>query len=410
MASLKTALVLSGGGSRGAYEIGVWQALKELDQPIDIVTGTSVGALNGAVVTQGSLEQAQLLWRQLQTTHVFDVELDESLPVARKKKKAIALFSQAAALEGGAGTEALEKLLRQYIDETAVRESSVLFGLVTCRLDSLRPVYLWKHQIGAGQLHDYLLASSALYPAIRPREIDRVRYIDGGFADNIPVNMAAEAGAVQIFTVNLRAIGRVQPLLQKRGLRVVEINPYWDLGELLLFEPDRARMNMRLGYLDAMRALGVYDGAAYAFIKGSYHRLARRYASFYDTFGKVLGVGAQGGLLESISCAPLQKRVKRRLSGRLCTVAGLALDGAESAGELLRLDPACLYSLERFDDRLAEALVRAESPEAQRLQEVTAAIVGAQKENGNARLISTLALHPAVFSAALYLAGTGRVL
>ena len=42
----KTALVLGGGGSRGAYEAGVWQALTELGIEIDIVTGTSVGAIN----------------------------------------------------------------------------------------------------------------------------------------------------------------------------------------------------------------------------------------------------------------------------------------------------------------------------------------------------------------------------
>ena len=45
----KTALVLGGGGSRGAYEAGVWQALTELGIEIDIVTGTSVGAINAAL-------------------------------------------------------------------------------------------------------------------------------------------------------------------------------------------------------------------------------------------------------------------------------------------------------------------------------------------------------------------------
>ena len=49
----KTALVLSGGGSRGAYEIGVWKALKTLGIQIDMVMGTSVGAINGAMIVQG---------------------------------------------------------------------------------------------------------------------------------------------------------------------------------------------------------------------------------------------------------------------------------------------------------------------------------------------------------------------
>ena len=54
----KTALVLSGGGARGAYEAGVWQALTELGIKIDIITGTSVGAINAAMVAQDELELA----------------------------------------------------------------------------------------------------------------------------------------------------------------------------------------------------------------------------------------------------------------------------------------------------------------------------------------------------------------
>ena len=54
----KNALVLSGGGSRGGYEIGVWQALRELGVPIHIITRTSVGALNGAMVVQDDFDRA----------------------------------------------------------------------------------------------------------------------------------------------------------------------------------------------------------------------------------------------------------------------------------------------------------------------------------------------------------------
>ena len=65
----KTAFVLSGGGSRGAYEIGVWKALKELGVEIDMVFGTSVGAINGAMVAQDEPELAEKLWKQMETGH-----------------------------------------------------------------------------------------------------------------------------------------------------------------------------------------------------------------------------------------------------------------------------------------------------------------------------------------------------
>ena len=49
MKERKTALVLAGGGARGAYEAGVWQALTELGVEFDMVCGTSVGAINAAM-------------------------------------------------------------------------------------------------------------------------------------------------------------------------------------------------------------------------------------------------------------------------------------------------------------------------------------------------------------------------
>lgn len=51
----KTAFVLGGGGSRGSYEMGVWKALRELGIDIHVVTGTSIGAVNGAMIAQGGL-------------------------------------------------------------------------------------------------------------------------------------------------------------------------------------------------------------------------------------------------------------------------------------------------------------------------------------------------------------------
>ena len=59
---MKQALVLSGGGARGAYQIGVWKALEELNIKCNIVTGASIGSINGALYTQGALKEAEKLW------------------------------------------------------------------------------------------------------------------------------------------------------------------------------------------------------------------------------------------------------------------------------------------------------------------------------------------------------------
>ena len=96
----KTALVLSGGGSRGAYEAGAWQALVETGIEIDIVTGASVGSINGAMVCQGDLESTVSLWKEIETHNVFDVP-EKSQPMDNAKE---IIFNK------GVGTSGLKKL------------------------------------------------------------------------------------------------------------------------------------------------------------------------------------------------------------------------------------------------------------------------------------------------------------
>ena len=59
---MKTGIALAGGGSKGSYQIGVWKALRELGIDYDIVTGTSIGAINGALMVMGDFERAERLW------------------------------------------------------------------------------------------------------------------------------------------------------------------------------------------------------------------------------------------------------------------------------------------------------------------------------------------------------------
>ena len=119
MKERKTALVLSGGGSRGGYQCGVWQALEELGIDIDIVVGVSVGAINGSMVVQGDSIKTANLWREMETDMIFDVE--EELTLADVAKEMIR--------NQGVGSTGLQKLLHQYVDEEAIRRSPIDFGL-----------------------------------------------------------------------------------------------------------------------------------------------------------------------------------------------------------------------------------------------------------------------------------------
>jgi len=255
MEKRKTALVLGGGGSRGAYEIGVWQAVRELGIMIDIVTGTSVGAINGAIIAQDSFDLAVSLWKEIDTPMVFDIDIKDIL-----------------ANSGKIGNSKLKALLRQYIDETAVRNSSVDYGLVTVEFPAMTPRFLMKNQIPEGKLIDYILASSTIFPAMNGYEINSMKYVDGGFTDNIPVGMALDHGATHVIAVNLDAVGIVRRKRMNDADYIKIISSPWDLGNFLIFDKINSRRIMRLGYLDTLKAFEVYDGTFFCFAKGEFDR------------------------------------------------------------------------------------------------------------------------------------------
>ncbi len=264
----KTALVLSGGGSRGAYEAGVWQALVDLGIKIDIVTGSSVGAINGAMVCQGDLDDTINLWREIQTHMVFDVPEDSQLIDYAKL-----IFSN-----GGAGISGLKALLEKYIDEERIRKSPVDYGLVVMERASMKPHYLYKEDIPKGKLIDYILASSSVFPAVHPYEIDGVEYIDGGYADVLPVDLAMKKNPSSIIAVKLNAMGilKKEPLKKAKDITVIESS--WNLGSTLIFDTNNSRRNMRLGYLDTLKTFGILDGSYFAFAKGDFSRMDKRWA------------------------------------------------------------------------------------------------------------------------------------
>lgn len=70
--SISRALVLSGGGGRGAYQAGVWAWLQEQGWKPDLISGSSVGAINGAAIASGMpAEQIRELWQSIDQGEVF---------------------------------------------------------------------------------------------------------------------------------------------------------------------------------------------------------------------------------------------------------------------------------------------------------------------------------------------------
>ena len=244
MPGLQRALVLAGGGAKGSYQVGVWQALQEIGWTPDIITGASVGALNGCLFTMGKSKEAEDLWRGLEIHDVLEVP--ESL-----KPDELNNFFLDVVRSGGLNVEPLAETIDRLIDEDAVRQSPIRFGLVMTELGTMRRVQCPVEEIPAGQIKDYLLGSSACFPALRPREIDGVKYIDGGWRDNMPLDLAASMGAEELLAVDVNGVGITRP--NTTGLPTRIIHSHWNLGPTLDFAPERAARNIALGYFDTMR-------------------------------------------------------------------------------------------------------------------------------------------------------------
>ena len=254
------ALVLAGGGARGSYQVGVWRALMELDWHPQIITGTSVGSLNGAMFVLDLYETARDMWLTIRSKDVME------LPEDNADLSALHSFLRRVVKAGGMDVSPLEEIVERVLDEDALRKAEIRFGLVTVEQRGLKPRELPLEQIPEGRVKDYLMASAACFPALQARDIDGVKFLDGGYSDNMPTGLAKDMGAEELVCVDLEGVGITRPNLT--GLPTTMIRSYWQLGDILHFDPDTARRNMELGYYDTLRAFGRLRGCAYAVDNG----------------------------------------------------------------------------------------------------------------------------------------------
>jgi len=253
----KIGLVLSGGGARGAYQIGVWKALKDCGIEIGGVYGTSVGALNSMAVAMDKFEDARELWLKIDFDKIVMDGTDGSLI-----EKAIGALKS-----GGFDPAPLRKNFGRLLKEEDVRKAVVDIGIVTYSLSNMEPRELFIEEIPEGELEDYILAS-ANHPVFKREQIGLEKFIDGGIYRNIPVNMALRRGFKEIIIVDLgpKRIRDILTLVSLKRLDEVKhlvIKPREFYGDVLDFDPEVSRDFMKEGYLDCLSELGYIAGEEY---------------------------------------------------------------------------------------------------------------------------------------------------
>lgn len=355
----KNALVFSGGGSRGSYQIGVWKALIEMGIDIHIVTGTSVGALNAVLIALGDYDNARLMWEEITTSMVLSIDIDETLEFPAKVNAMLFKFFQDYTKNRGLDSYPLRSLINQHCNEEKLRNCDIDCGFMVFDKNTLKPISLFLEDIVEGKLADYLLASASFFPAMKACEIDGCEYIDGGYGDNLPVSLALRKGAELVIAVDLESPG----VVKRRELASVEnmivIRSYWNLGPILIFERTQNLFNMRLGYLDTLKAFGVFEGLAFTFICNSFTKFVKNNRTAIHLQNNMIGLAysynkhTKFSNKDTMFFINLESYLSRKYNKKYqLDFTSFLKACAESAGEIFELSPERIYSLEVFNQNL----------------------------------------------------------
>ena len=262
----RVGLVLGGGGALGAAHVGVLKALESADIPIDCIAGTSIGAVVGGLYASGwTAQQLDSLfcsqeWLDLLTDRdsryseqLYNIDADGMLyimgiPIMRLKGKDKAItfdLTRLGALRGDSISARLDQLTghRGSIDFDRL---PIPFRCVSFDVLTLSEVV---HR--QGSLPDAMRASMSLPGVFKPMKTDTQLLIDGGVADNLPVDVVREMGADVVIAVDLSR----KNLGQGNGDADICLRPNLKEFDIASFGRRQVRQMIRIGYVETLARL-----------------------------------------------------------------------------------------------------------------------------------------------------------
>lgn len=358
---MKKAVVLSGGGARGAYQIGVWHALRKLKYRYDIVTGTSVGALNGVFLVQKDFSQAVSFWKNISTKEIFSEEVaDKDETLEEKKELLLQYFKKAT--HGGFNVSELEKNIEKLLNVKKFFDSPVDYGLVTYNLTTLTPLEITKKELTKETLKDYLIASATCFPAFNIKKINNEDFIDGGYYDNMPVNLAIKLGAKEVVAVDLNSIG-FQRKVKDKTVKITYIKPNNHLSSFLAFNKKYSIQAMKYGFNDTMKAFHKCYGIHYTFKK---YRFMHYYRTYNEQFQNLLLqiISKKDSVIfeQLFNLFPLKKIKKKYYENDLKSIEELAA--------ILGIDDTLIYRYSKFNQLLKQKIEVFTPMEPKKLEEI----------------------------------------
>ena len=260
------AIALEGGGAKGGYEIGVWQALDEAGIKYNAVSGTSVGALNGGLMAMRDLPRAIDAWNNMKLGKVIELDEEQEENLSRAFNGDIGLddvqrlIPEALEIIKNRGLDVapLRAWVREVVDAKAIKESDVELYIATVSITDRKALEVKVNDLPEDQICDMLLAS-AYHPTFKLEKLGGKFYTDGGFVDTLPLHALVTNGYKDIIAVRIPGIGHNRRFKMPDDVNITYIATNADLGGVLNFDAEQSRRDMAIGYLDAKRVLyGLY--------------------------------------------------------------------------------------------------------------------------------------------------------
>lgn len=344
---MKKAFVLAGGGAKGAYHIGFYKAVHELNINPDIVTGTSIGALVGCMIAQKDFEEAVNLWENLDISQIMNegISFSTNLETMISQSNRIIPFFKKYIQYKGADITPFKQMIQTLSSQEKLMNSSIDFGCVSVEYPSLEPVEITKKEMQENELGDYLLASASCFPAFPIHEFNGKGYIDGGYYDNLPAQLARKMGAEELILVDLHYQKPTHAEYLNRPA-ITYISPTQDLGNFLDFSPEVIKRRIQLGYLDTMKAFKHYDGYLYTYEKSNRHK--KHFLRFYQMIldnEAAINAFAIRKKIKVFNSQPISDRLREFTALPYLEIADYELAAMEICASVLEIDTLKIYDL-----------------------------------------------------------------
>ena len=263
---MKIGLVLAGGGGKGAYELGVWKALDELKltKYITVFSGTSIGAFNSVLFAMNDMKKADELWEE--------VTMDKLVPISKSEliKRGIGLYIGGKNLQlakkflnyklehGAIANDGAIEVVEKYLDFNKIKENNKICYAACTKLSDFSAKYFKINDFDEETGKKIVLASASLPLIYDCTEVLGEKYIDGGIADNIPIQPVYGENCNIIIVVLLSKGAQVDRTLYPNS-KLIVISPE-NLDEntitgTLNLNTDAKRIRIIEGYNDTINKL-----------------------------------------------------------------------------------------------------------------------------------------------------------